>query len=412
MRAYVGADWSATEVVCCVVGESGPPLLKRLQAEPSLDSVRALIERVRSKVGADEIYVMIEAGAGLWVNLFHAAGAVVHVADPKQARRFAESQGSSGAKDDPRDSGSLADMCRSPSHRQEPWRPEAVASRQLDVLATLQEQRTKDLGRAKQRLRDVLRGQMPLVEQALPHDVSANWVRRFLRKVPTPWHARKLTRAEFDRLAAGAKPERQDRVWTALQATQAPWLDEALAKTIATQVRFELDQMEALAKQLAKIDEQLDAVTEGTTTREAADSIKGIGLQLSATLLQYAFREGVPAGRDEASIRMGASPVFIGSGKTKDGKPKGYVRMRIAAPSRGRRATYLIGRQVTPRHRWAAAMFADGRRRGQNAATVYRRIARSVLRIFTALVRTGQAYDEERYIASLKAKGVPWAASL
>lgn len=412
MRAYVGADWSATEVVCTVVGESGPPLLKRLRAEPSLESVRDLVERVRIKTGANEVYVMIEAGTGLWVNLFHAAGAVVHVVDPKQARRFAESRGSSGAKDDPRDATSLADMCRSPSHRKGSWTPEPAASGQLDVLATLQEQRTRDLSRAKQRLRDGLRGQMPLVEQALPHDVSANWVRAFLRKVPTPWHARKLTRAEFDRLAAGAKPERRDRVWTALQATQAPWLEEALAKTIATQVRFELDQMEVLARQLAKIDEQLEAVTAGTPTRAAAESMAGIGLQLSAALIQFAFRDGVPTARDEASIRIGASPVFIGSGTRRDGEPKGFVRMRRAAPSRGRRATYLIGRQVTPRHRWAAAMFADGRKRGQNAATVYRRIARSVLRIFTALVRTGQAYDEERYIASLKAKGVPWAASL
>ena len=412
MRAYVGADWSATEVVCAVAGESGPPLPKRFQAEPSLDSVRDLVERVRSKTGAHEVYVMIEAGAGLWVNLFHAAGAVVHVVDPKQARRFAESQGSSGAKDDPRDSASLADMCRSASHRKSAWTPDPVEIRQLEVLATLQEQRTKDVGRAKQRLRDVLRAQMPLIEAALPHDVSARWVRAFLRKVPTPWHARNLTRAQFDRLAEGARPERRDRVWAAIEATQAPWLDAAIAKTLGTQVRFELDQLELLGKQLAQIEEQLDAVTDGSTTRTAAESMAGIGLQLSAALIQFVFRDGVPADRDEASIRLGASPVFVGSGKTRDGRSKGFVRMRRAAPARGRRATYLIGRLVTPRHRWAAAMFADGRKRGQNAATVYRRIARSVLRLFTALVRTGQPYDEARYIASLKAKGVPWAAAL
>jgi hypothetical protein len=52
-------------------------------------------------------------------------------------------------------------------------------------------------------------------------------------------------------------------------------------------------------------------------------------------------------------------------------------------------------------------MFTDGRRRGQNAATVYRRIARSLLRILTAMPRTGQPYDETRYIASPKANGVP-----
>ena len=133
---------------------------------------------------------------------------------------------------------------------------------------------------------------------------------------------------------------------------------------------------------------------------------------MSATLIQFAFRDGVPADRDEASIRLGASPVFVGSGKHRDGRSKGHARMRRAAPSRGRRATYLIGRLVTPRHAWAKAMYEDGRKRGQKAATVYRRITRSVLRILTAMLRSGKPYDEAQYVASLKANGVAWAKAL
>jgi transposase len=412
MRAYVGADWSATEVVCALAAEGGPPLPSRLRAAPRLEAVRELIDQVRSKVGATEVVVLLEAGAEIWLNLFHAAGAAVHVADPKQARRFAESQTSSGAKDDPRDAASLLDMCRSEAHRKHAWAPEPAEIRQLDVLATLQEQRSRDLGRAKQRLRQVLRGQMPLVEEALPKDIGAQWVARLLRQAPTPWHARKLTRSEFDRLTEGGREQSRVQVWEALQATQAPWLDAAVAKTIGAQVRFELAQMELMGKQLAEIEAQLEEATSGSESRKVAQSIKGIGLQLSSTLLQYAFREGLPRDRDEASVRVGASPVFAGSGKHKNGRSKGIVRMRRAAPARGRRAAFLIGRLVVPRHPWAAAMYADGRRRGQNAGTVYRRITRCVLRIVTALMRSGEPYDEARYVASLKAKGVSWAAEL
>jgi transposase len=383
-----------------------------MHAGPRLDAVQDLVERVRSEIGADEVYVLIEAGSSLWPNLFHAAGAVVHVVDPKQARRFAESQGSSGAKDDPRDSGSLVDMCRSASHRKAPWAPEPIPLQQLDVLAKLQEQRTKDRARTKQRLRDVLRNQMPLLDEALPSDISSDWVIALLRKVPTPFHARKLTRDELDRIARAAKPARRDRVWAALQLTKAPWIDAAMAKTIAVQVRLELAQLEALGKQLEEIDEQLERATGGMETRTEAESIDGIGLKMSTSLIQFAFRDGVPADRDQASIRLGASPVFSGSGKHRDGRAKGHVRMRRSAPARARRTAYLLGRLVMPRHAWAKAMFADGRKRGQNAATVYRRIARSVLRILSAMIRTGEPYDEARYVASLKANGVPWAATL
>ncbi len=31
-----------------------------------------------------------------------------------------------------------------------------------------------------------------------------------------------------------------------------------------------------------------------------------------------------------------------------------------------------------------------------------------MLRILTAMVRTGEDYDDARYVAALKAKGVPW----
>lgn len=412
MRAYVGVDWSAREAVCAVSGESGAPQRLRPGAAPSLQSVRELLDRARSAIGQDEVWVAIEAGSPVWVWLFHQAGAVVHVADPKQARRFVESQGSSGAKDDRRDAASLADMCRSERHRPLPWSPDSSELQQLDALAGLHEQITGDLVRAKQRVREQLRRQMPLVDKALPKDLCAAWVFRFLREVPTAWHAKGLGRSKLDEIMKAAAASTRERMWQALQGTEAPWLDKAVAQTVALVVRSDLEQMALLAKQLDGVEKRLDAVTESMATRELAESMGGVALLLAATLIQFAFRDGVPANRDEASIRMGASPVFVGSAKDRRGRAKGTVVMRRAAASRARRATYLIGRLAMQRLGWAAAMYEDARSRGQNAATAFRRIARCVLRIQTAMVRTGRPYDDARYVAALKAKGVPWAACL
>ena len=412
LRAYVGVDWSATEAVCAVAGESGAPQRLREPAKPSLESVRAVVVRARAAIGAEEVWVTIEAGAPGWVRLFHEAGAVVHVVDPKQARRFVESQGSSGAKDDRRDAASLTDMGRSERHRPPPWRPDSPELQQLDALSGLHEQLSRDLGRTKQRLREEIRRQMPLVERALPRDLCTGWAVRFLREVPTPWHAKQLDRARLDELMRSAAHATRLRMWQALERTDAPWLDESVASALGFVVQSDVTQMSMLSNQLDQVDQRLDKVTKSMAARDVAESMGGIALRTSSMLIQFAFRDGVPTHRDQASIRMGASPVFSGSAKDRRGRPKGKVTMRRAAASRARRATYLIGRLAMRNLRWAREMYNDGRRRGQNAATAYRRIARCVLRIQTAMVRTGKPYDDDHYVAALKANGVPWAMAL
>jgi hypothetical protein len=398
--------------VCAVAGETGAPKHLRGAAKPSLESVRDLLARARSMVGHDEVWLTIEAGAPIWIRLFHQAGAVVHVVDPKRARRFVESQGSAGGKDDRRDAASMADLCRSERHRPSPWRPDSAELQQLDALAGLHEQVSRDLGRTKQRLREELRRQMPLVEKALPKDLCSAWVSKFLKEAPTPWHAKRLSRATVDELMKAAAPATRERMWEALQNTEAPWLLETVAPTVAYVVHSDLEQIALFSRQLEEIERRLDAVTESMATRELAESMGGVALLMAATLIQFAFRDGVPKDRDQASIRMGASPVFVGSAKDRKGRTKGHAKMRRAADSRARRATYLLGRLAMQRLRWAGEMYKDARKRGQSAATAFRRIARCVLRIQTAMVRTGQPYDEERYVATLKAKGVPWAVAL
>jgi transposase len=414
MRAYVGVDWSATEIVCAVATEEGAVRRGRYRSRPSLPEVRSLLEDVVSETGAIEVWSMVEAGAPQWVELLHAAGAKVFVVDPKQARRFAESLCSSGAKDDPRDAGSLAEQCRSRARHLEAWSPDGSELRQLDVLAAVREQRAADGQRARQRLRSVLCRTMPLVEARLPSGLDSVWVTRFLRAVPTPWHAGSLTRDGFDELLRGAHAATRDGLWTALQETLASVVPErAVADAFALQVHQELDLLSLLDRQASAAETRVDEVTRELPSRQAAESMPGIGSKLSLALLRFGFRDELPASRDAVSVKLGASPVFVGSGRDpRTGRPKGGARMRRSSSPQARRTTYLVGRLATQHHAWARAMFADGRSRGQTAATAYRRVCRSVLRILSSLVRTGDSYDESRYVASLKARGVPWAMSL
>lgn len=409
MQAYMGVDWSASSVVCATAAGSGKP--KRIAgARPSLSEVSDLVERVRARhPEAGEVQVLIEAGSPHWINLFHSAGAIVYVADARQAKKFAESLCSSGAKADQRDAYTLTEMLRSPAHRPAPWVPQKTLE-PLQSLGTAHEQVNQELTRVQQQLRDRLRANMPLVDQTLK-DLKSQWVICFLRAVPTPWHAHDLDLETLVEMMPRCRQTRRRTLWEALQRTEAPWMTEAAAKVEALRVEQLLARMELLMKQLGELDEHLDALTSDLPARKYLESIKGIGLRQAAALIQFAF-VGELTHRDQAGIQLGASPVFSGSGETRDGRPKGHSRMRRAAHYRARRATYLLGRLAQQHLRWATAMYNDGRARGQSAATAYRRIARSLLRILTAMVRAAKPYDEDRYIEALKKNGVAWAKGL
>lgn len=407
MEAYVGADWSTTKLACATaVGQETPRRIRGVG--PSLEEVKGLVERVLLRhPDARQVHVLIEGGAPGWVRLLQSAGAVVHVVDPRQALKFAQSRRSSGAKSDGADAVSLVEMLRSPAHRP-PETPLTDDSEVIRRLGAAHEEASKDRTRACQRLRQILQEYMPLLSRAIP-DLDREWVRRLLREIPTPWHARELTQGRLRDVTPRCR--RRDLLWDAFQRTSCPWLDEPLAKLEAERVHHQLDLIELHDARIRTLNEQLDLETKDLMSRQTLESVDGIGLRQASELIAFAFSQPLQH-RDQAGILLGACPVFVGSGTLPSGEKKGYAHMRRAAPSRARRTTYLLGRLASQRLRWAKAMYADGRSRGQSAATTYRRIARSLLRILTSMIRKGEPYDEDRYIQALKSRGVSWAISL
>lgn len=402
MKAYLGVDWSATRSVTAAAGEEGKPTGMSSVA-PVLSDTRSLVDDVREKLGADEVHVIIEAGSPVWVNLFWAAGAVVHVVDPKQAKRFAESLGSSGAKDDRRDARFLVEMGRSPAHLPEAWAPSDKNAEKLELLGGIRERIVGDRASEIQRVRGSVRRSMPLLDEAVS-SFHAKWIVRLLREAPTAWHLSQLTEEKLLELLRGAHKATASKVKDAWSRTQAPWLDEDLAEIEGMAVRQALSRLELFDRQVTELDARIEAVLNDIEKTADLLDVGGLGPGLTAILVVFGLLE--PGDRDATSIRMGASPVFVGSGTTKKGAAKGKVLMRRAAAPRARQATYLLGRQATQHHRWAAAQYQEARRRGKNAATAYRQVARSFLRILRAIVRDGSTYDEDRYEMALRSRGV------
>jgi transposase len=406
-------DWSASEIVCATAAEDGEQC-RIASASRDFASVKKLIARVKARhPEANQVHAFIEAGSPGWVEMLHHAGAVVHVVDPRQAKAFATSLCSSGAKDDGRDSIVMTWMGRERCDRLEIWRPESALSKKLVNLSSLHETRTKQCMAESQRLRAYLRERFPELERQLD-DLRRGWVARVLREIPTPYHAARLCREDFDQLmrGSGARKTTLEAVWKALEATESDWLTEDVAESDAFTIGLMVDEVQRLAEQLRTIERKLDHATEDLYQRTQMESVGGIGMKMANRLIELAFGGETLEDRDEASIKLGASPVFYGSGKTRDGRPKGIVKMRRSASPRARATTYLLGRLAVGSLNWAAARYKYDRARGKSASQSYRSIARSVLRILTAMMKNGDLYDNDRYVAALKNQGVVWAMDL
>ena len=72
----------------------------------------------------------------------------------------------------------------------------------------------------------------------------------------------------------------------------------------------------------------------------------------------------------------------------------------------------FLGAQLVKHYRWAKAANAYYKAQGKSVNTAYRCLTRSFLRVLGAIHRNQTTFDEERYIAALKRKGVPWAMTL
>lgn len=412
MRVYLGADWSASEVVCAIATDDSEPRSVGA-AGRSVDSVRALLHHVRERQDdITEIHAFIEVGAPGWVEILHDAGAHVHVVDAKQAKAFAESLCSSAAKDDARDASVLAQLGRERCDRLAQWSPPSDISIELRELAWLHEKRSQTCRSEVQRLRSKLRESFPQLEAVLAN-LTAGWTLRLLRAVPTPYHAARLSRKSFDELMWGSRQSTRNTVWSALTSVEEGRESEDVAEVRAFVLRTLLNEIEQQREVIVELERRLDAATEDLIERPLLESIGGVGVKMSNRLLELAFDGAtVPEHRDEASIRLGASPVFRGSGKGKRGRPKGIVIMRRSASSRAQATTYLLGRLATQHLGWARAKYAWDMQHNKGSARSYRGIARSLLRIMTAILKSGEPYDDARYVSRLKNKGQQWAMGL
>lgn len=414
MRVQIGADWDRDK---CVVAWKHGKKTRYDKVLRNLEAVKAFVEKVVRVTEPDSeagIEVAIEAGDRYWLVLWQSAGADVFVFDGRKTRRFAESLCSSAASDDRRSADALLGMLASQAHRNNAnvQMPDEVRS--LMKLLAIRKQASDAANEASNRLWAALRDSRPSLD-ATGKQLRSQWLLDALAAAPTAsvWNGLEPERQR--ELLAGSRSDRREAISTAL-GKDVIAVTEVMETAVQLEIQMAIDVLNTMRRWEKVAEAKLKAALEASETLAHVGEISGIGpviktaMTISFGIAHEQTKASGLTNRDAAAMILGAAPVTRRSGVIGDASPK--ASMRRAGNALLRAIPYLLGLQLSNRHRWAKAAYAHYKARGKSAADAFRCITRSFLRVVQAMERDGLAFDEERYITALKSKGVEWAMAL
>lgn len=213
---FVGDDWAEDHHDVELQDEAGRVLARRRLPEGiiGIAGLHAMVaERVAGSEGAGEgrgdvsVVVGIETDRGPWVEALIAAGYQVFAINPKQASRFKERYGVSGAKSDKGDAHALADMVRIDRAQLRPVAGDTSSAQAIKVVARAHQTMVWERTRAMLRLRSALREYFPAALVAYEKlGLAGADTLELLQAAPSPAQAAALGHRGGRRGAAAGPP--------------------------------------------------------------------------------------------------------------------------------------------------------------------------------------------------------------
>lgn len=369
--------------------------------------VTRLISWLLARCGGcpEEVSVAVETPHGAVVDGLLERGFLVYAINPKQAERSRDLFSPSGAKDDPRDAGVLAEVLRMAPQvfrHLEPKHPVVLRLRDGSRLRS-------DLVRRRTQLSQKIRSQLlryfPEMWE-LAGSLTGLWGALFItlwERAPTPLKARRLHRATLRKMLQQLRIRRltAEELWKLFHEPAlvvAPGVTEGAVETIEMlleEVKVLNRQLDTLDQRLAGLLEELPAAlgeaepTDQPDTVTTLRSIRGAGPVVAAALLGEASDLLVQGNVHQARAYLGSAPVTRESGKSRT------VHRRRAVNRHAQNALY---------HLAAAAIAADPgfqrqkallKAKGHHHARILRTIGDRLLYILFAMRRDGTLYDPE-----------------
>lgn len=393
MLLFIGDDWAEEHHDVELQDQTGRRLgrAKLPEGMVGISRLHALIGKHLGDEDDVQVVVGIETDRGMWVQALVAAGYRVYPVNPLQVARFRERLGVSGAKSDPGDAHTLADMVRTERHQLRPIAGDSDTAAAVKVATRAHKNLIWERSRHAERLRHALLEFFPAALSAF-EDLDAPDTLQLLGTAADPDAAARLSRSKIaaalrraHRHNVEAKTEKIMTILRAPELRAAPAVTAAYAATVRAQVAI----LATLNAQIKAMEEQVDAYFGQHPDARIYRSQPGLGVILGARVLAE-FGDD-PHRYTDAKARKnyaGTSPITRQSGKT---------RLVLARYVHNDRLIDALSRQA-----FAALTASPGARvyydrlraRGVGHYAALRQLANRLVGILHGCLKTHTCYDE------------------
>jgi transposase len=404
LAAWIGLDWADRQhLICLQPNGSQETESRKLDQKP--DALHEWIAQLRARFAGRKVGIAIEQSRGAVIHALMMYDFLeLYPINPKTLARYREAFTVSGAKDDPSDAEFLMDLLRLHQARLRAWIPDTVETRRLQILAEYRRKLVNDRVRHTNRITSLLKmyfpqaldwaGELATIQSC---DFLQHWPSLTAIQQASPTQLRDFYRQHHCRRLA-LIDQRIAQIADARCLTDDP----AIVQTLSMAVQAEAAQLRPLIQAIARFDELIAQQLARHPGRTLFESFPGAGPVYVPRLLT-AFGEDRSrwGGSAEFLCHSGIAPVTRKSGKSC------LVHRRLACSSFVRQTFQEFAAQSIQSSSWARACYDRLRSRGFRHPAAVRSLAYKWIRIMYRCWMDSKPYDEEIYLASLRAKHSP-----
>lgn len=402
--AWVGLDWADQQHLICLQASGSPqPESRTLKQKP--DALHEWIAQLRTRFAGGKVGIAIEQSRGAVIHALMMYDFLeLYPVNPKALARYREAFSVSGAKDDPSDAALLMDLLRLHQARLHAWVPDTVDTRRLQILTEYRRKLVSVRVRHTNRLTSLLKMYFPQaldwageLGTMLSCDFLQNWPTLAAIQQVSPTQLRDFYQQHHCRRPA-LIDQRIAQIVTARSLTDDP----AIVETLSMAVQAEAAQLRPLIQTIACFDTAIAKHLARHPGHTLFESFPGAGPVYAPRLLA-AFGEDRSRWGNSAEFlcHSGIAPVTRKSGKSC------LVHRRLACSNFLRQTFQEFAAQSIQSSSWARACYDRMRSRGFRHPAAVRSLAYKWIRIIYRCWMDSKPYDEEIYLASLRAKHSP-----
>ena len=392
---FIGDDWAEAHHDIEIQDDAGRRLARRRLPEgiEGLAVLHALVaDHLAEDAEPEQVLIGIETDRGPWVQALIASGYTVYAVNPLQVARYRERHGVSGAKSDPGDAHTLAELVRLDRAHHRPVAGDSELAEHVKVLARTHQSMIWSRQRQTNTLRSMLREFYPGALQAFD-ELAGRDALAVLAIAPSPEAGRSLSQSKITATLRRAGRQRNlDTTAARIQAAlRAPQLQAhpGVVGAYTASVRALVAVIAELVAQTEVLRGEVEACFGRHPDAEIYLSQPGLGPVLGARVLAEfgddPTRYADPKARKNYS---GMAPITRASGTER------VVLARYARNRRLADALYQQAFTALNSSPGARAYYDRQRTRGATHHQALRALANRLVGILHGCLRHQTAYDE------------------